>query len=107
MTPAELREAAEVMRRAADGEQVQCQDRQDRQGWWNLSKPEWDWSQTKYRIAPKAREVWINDYPADHRAPGVTGSTAWETRDQALQAGPSRATPRLFREVLDEQGGAA
>lgn len=69
MNREELLNAAEVMRRAAEGEPVQWKEKDQK-----LRETEWkscgalaefalfDWERSIYRITPKPREVWINIY---------------------------------------------
>lgn len=61
------------------------------------SGPEWDWSSIDYRVKPKHREVWVNEYPDGNR-------TYHETGDSAACGlfSPAGETTH-FREVLDDE----
>lgn len=64
MTPDELRAAADVMRRAADGEPVQFQmKRSTKPHLWQDATPNlWNWDTCVYRIKPREpRERWLTE----------------------------------------------
>ena len=66
MTPEELKAAAEVMRRASEGEPVEGRHRGDGD-WGACPEPGWDWFYYEYRIAPQKPREWWGVAWADHK----------------------------------------
>lgn len=62
MNKEQLLAAAEVMRRAAEGEPVESRFKKTTNPLWIRSEtPIFDWETFNYRIKPNLREVWVTD----------------------------------------------
>lgn len=95
MTNEELLRAAEVMRRAANGEHVQWRARHGKGNWEEFNgrrSPVWGWDTDEYRIKPKPREVWVNAEDMQVRNNNPAESMGWSE--------PWKW--RKFREVIDD-----
>lgn len=98
MNKEQLLAAAEVMRRAAEGEPVQAYVYMDCR-WQDVPDPTWAWEITSYRIKPrKPREVFIaeEDIPT---IPTSVGSCYFTISPRA--SAEQRNRIRKFREVVE------
>lgn len=93
MTTEELKAAAEVMRRAAEGEPVEYRNRHADRTWRQTTTLLWNWCDCVYRIAPpKPREWWgvawanhkcvITDFPERRDAEAHIAAAANRSNDQ-------------------------
>ena len=89
------KEMIEVMQAFEDGEDIQA-DCYDSAGWHDIVRSVWNWSDCDYRIKPKPREVWINEYEDGCKAVYDRESFARNYRK------PGGETIK-FREVMEDE----
>ena len=60
MTREQAKELLPIITAFANGEDVEIRTTK---GWMSLDKPHFEGTISDYRIAPKPRKVWVNEYP--------------------------------------------
>ena len=95
MNKEETRKAIEVMQAWIDGEEIEWYSSVS--GWTRVNTvPLWEWYEHKYRIKPKPRSIWVNEYE------GQISSNVFFAKESADRAASQRRTSCVeFREVSD------
>ena len=89
------REMIEVMEAFDNGETIECKSTLSTK-WLITTIPSWTWGINDYRIKPKPREIWVNEYPSGY-------GSVYKSEEMAIQVlNTNRGTTHHFIEVLDK-----
>jgi ribosome recycling factor len=65
MNREETKELIKVMQAYVDGEKIEIQSGGTNSDWKECAHPNWNFAIARYRIKPKPRIIWVNEYPHD------------------------------------------
>jgi hypothetical protein len=99
-------EKIRVMQAYEDGAEIESRAAGVAGKWYASDKPAWNWFDREYRVKPKPKEIWVNEYD-DPSARYTTGTAVfiYSTRKLAVESAGANC-PRVavkYREVLDDE----
>ena len=59
----DTKKAVEVMQAYLEGKVIEGRRNGSTNGWIRLRSPEWNWSETEYRVKPEPKEIYVIEYP--------------------------------------------